>query len=140
VAKMLSDAQVRAFIEDGYARIDGAFPREIADKGRSRILQTIGCAPDNPATWTRPVVRIGTVNDEHGAQPLSFREAANTLALYDAFDTLVGGGDGDPAPMWARSSYASPPRPTRATLGGTLTSASPAKPAIPPAATTRHGA
>lgn len=87
---MLSDAQVRRFIEDGFVRIDGAFPREIADDGRARIWQAIGCDPDDPATWTRPVVRIGTVNDGHGTQPLSFREAANTPVFYDAFDKLVG--------------------------------------------------
>jgi hypothetical protein len=86
---MLSDAQVRRFIEDGFVRIDGAFPREIADKGRARIWQAIGCDPDDPATWTRPVVRIGTVDDEHGT-PLSFREAGNTPTLHDAFDRLVG--------------------------------------------------
>jgi hypothetical protein len=89
---MLCGAQVRRFIEDGFVRIDGAFSREIADEARAAIWQTIGCDPDDPATWTRPVVRIGTVNDGHGMQPLSFHEAANTPALYDAFDKLVGRG------------------------------------------------
>jgi hypothetical protein len=89
---MLRGAQVRRFIEDGFARIDGAFPREIADEARAAIWQAIGCDPDDPATWARPVIRIGTVNDEHGMQPLSFHEAANTPALYDAFDKLVGRG------------------------------------------------
>jgi hypothetical protein len=87
---MLRGAQVRRFIEDGFVRIDGAFSREIADKARAAIWQAIGCDPDDPTTWARPVVRIGTVNDEHGVQPLSFREAANTPGLYDAFDELVG--------------------------------------------------
>ena len=63
---MLRGAQVRRFIEDGFARIDGAFPREIADEARAAIWQAIGCDPDDPATWARPVIRIGTVNDEHG--------------------------------------------------------------------------
>jgi hypothetical protein len=87
---MLSGTHVRRFIEDGFVRIDGAFPREIADNGRARIWQAIDCVPDDPASWTRPVVRIGTINDEHGAPSLSFREAANTPVLYDAFDKLVG--------------------------------------------------
>lgn len=34
---MLSDAQVRRFVEDGFIRIDGAFPREIADTGRAAL-------------------------------------------------------------------------------------------------------
>lgn len=73
-------------------RIDGAFPREIADMGRGVIWQAIGCDPDDPATWTRPVVRIRSVSDRDGAQPLSFRDAANTPVLHDAFDKLVGQG------------------------------------------------
>jgi hypothetical protein len=30
---MLSEGQVRRFVEDGFVRIDQAFPRDIADKG-----------------------------------------------------------------------------------------------------------
>jgi hypothetical protein len=89
---MLDEAQIRKFIEDGFLRIDGAFPREIADKGRAVICQAIGCDPDDPASWTRPVVRVGPVGDRDGTQPLSFREAANTPLLHDAFDQLVGQG------------------------------------------------
>jgi hypothetical protein len=87
---MLSEAEVRQFIEDGFLRIDGAFPREIADKGRADLWQAIGCDPDEPASWTRPVVRIRSVGDRDGTQPFSFPDAANTPVLYDAFDKLVG--------------------------------------------------
>jgi hypothetical protein len=96
--RMLSDEQVRQFIADGFVRIDGAFPREIADIGRAVLWHATGCDPDDPATWTRPVIRVGTVNDAHGAQSLSFREAANTPVLYDAFDKLVGPGRWPPRP------------------------------------------
>jgi hypothetical protein len=89
---VLTDEQVRRFIEDGFVRVEGAFPREIADKGLAALWHATGCNPDDPATWTRPVIRIGTVNDAHGRQPLSFREAANAPTLYDAFDKLVGPG------------------------------------------------
>lgn len=89
---MLSDEQVRRFIEDGFVRVDGAFPREIADKGLAALWHATGCNPNDVATWTRPVIRVGTVNDVQGTQPLSFREAANTPTLYDAFDQLVGPG------------------------------------------------
>jgi hypothetical protein len=106
---MLRGAQVRRFIEDGFVRIDGAFSREIADKARAAIWQAIGCDPDDPTTWARPVVRIGTVNDEHGVQPLSFREAPPTLQDSMTRSTSWSdGGAGDAAPMWVRSSYASP--------------------------------
>ena len=89
---MLSDVQVRRFVEDGFVRIDEAFPREIADTGRAALWQATGCHPDDPETWTRPVIRVGTANDKHGTQPLSFRDAANTPVLHGAFNTLVGHG------------------------------------------------
>jgi hypothetical protein len=95
---MLSKEQARRFVEDGFVRIDGAFPREIADTGLAALWRATGCDPNDPATWVRPVIRIATVNDEHGAQPLSFREAANTPVLYDAFDKLVGPGRWRPRP------------------------------------------
>jgi hypothetical protein len=95
---MLSKEQERQFIDDGFVRIDGAFPREIADKGLPALWAATGCDPHNPATWTRPVVRVGPENDRHGTQPLSFKEAANTPALHDAFDKLVGSGCWRPRP------------------------------------------
>jgi hypothetical protein len=95
---MLSEAQLRRFVEDGFVRIDGAFPRQIADMGLAALWRAIGCDRHDPATWTRPVIRVGPANDEHGTQPLSFREAANTPILYDAFDKLVGPGRWQPRP------------------------------------------
>jgi hypothetical protein len=95
---MLSKEQAHRFVEDGFVRIDGAFPREIADTGLAALWHATGCDPNDPATWVRPVMRIGTVNDEHGTQPLSFREAANTPVLYDGFDKLVVPGRWRPRP------------------------------------------
>jgi hypothetical protein len=95
---MLSDAEVHRFIENGFVRIDGAFPREIADAGRPALWQAVGCDPHDRGTWTRPVVRIGPINDRDGTQPLSFRAAANTPVLHDAFDKLVGRGRWEPRP------------------------------------------
>lgn len=95
---MLGQEQVRRFIDDGFIRIEGAFPREIADTGRAALWGAIGCDPHDPATWTRPVIRVGPSNDQHGDQPLSFRAAANTPILYEAWDTLVGAGRWQPRP------------------------------------------
>lgn len=94
---MLSGEQVERFIEDGCVRLDRAFPRRIADSGLAALWQAAGCDPRDPATWTRPVERVGTVNDCDGTQPLSLREAANTPMLHDAFDALVGRGGGSHA-------------------------------------------
>ncbi len=50
------------------------------DSGRYRR------GPDQPASWTRPVVRL------EGFATEPFRAAANTPVLNDAFDQLVGPG------------------------------------------------
>ena len=74
------------FIEHGFVRLTHAFPREIADAARAILWRDTGCDPAEPATWTRPVIRLGMY-----AQP-PFVEAANTPALHAAFDQLVGTG------------------------------------------------
>jgi hypothetical protein len=85
-SRALSDAQVEQFIQDGFVRIDRAFPRQLADEGRAIMWRDIPCDPDDPATWTRPVVRL----PGYGGGP--FRAAANTPVLHVAFDQLVGKG------------------------------------------------
>jgi hypothetical protein len=95
---VLSEEQVRRFVEDGFVRIDGAFPREIANEGLPALWHATGCNPHDPATWTRSLIRVGPVDDVHGMQPLSFRQAANTPVLHDAFDRLVGPGRWQPRP------------------------------------------
>jgi hypothetical protein len=84
--RALGDAQIRQFIEDGFVRIDRAFPRELADQGRAILWQDTGCDPGDPATWTRPVIRLGWYAQE------PFSKAANTPVLHAAFDQLVGEG------------------------------------------------
>jgi hypothetical protein len=86
----LSEAQVREFVVNGFVRIDKAFPRELADACRKILWLATQCKEDDPATWTRPVVRIG-----HIPNPL-FREAATTPTLCAAYDALVG------AERWTR--------------------------------------
>jgi len=80
----LSPAQIDAFITDGFVRIDNAFPRDLADQGRAILWKATGCDPDNPATWTRPVIRLGGYSD------LPFRQASNTPILLSAYDQTVG--------------------------------------------------
>ncbi|MEQ1771237.1 MAG: phytanoyl-CoA dioxygenase [Devosia sp.] len=82
----LSPAQIESFIADGFVRIDNAFSTETADQCRSILWQATGCDPDDPSTWTKPVIRIQHRSD----QP--FRESANTPILRAAFDQLVGAG------------------------------------------------
>jgi hypothetical protein len=84
--RALSDAQIKQFIQDGFVRIDRAFPRELADEGRAILWRDLPCDPDNPTTWKRPVIRLGQYGDE------PFRRAVNSPVLYAAFDQLIGRG------------------------------------------------
>lgn len=83
----LTKFQISSFINDGFIKLDNAFPTAIADECRSILWKASGCDPDNPETWTQPVIRIG----ELALEP--FKKAANTPALTNAFDQLVGKGN-----------------------------------------------
>ncbi|MGN6284880.1 MAG: phytanoyl-CoA dioxygenase [Afipia sp.] len=85
-ARALSAAQIEQFVHDGYLKIENAFARTLADDMRDILWRETGCAPDDPATWTRPVIRLGY----YGQPP--FAEAANTPKLHAAYDALVGPG------------------------------------------------
>jgi hypothetical protein len=82
----LSHSELAQFIRDGFVRIDDAFPRGVADSAREILWRDTGCDPDNPATWTKPVIRLGLYDQE------PFARAANTAILHRAFDQLVGKG------------------------------------------------
>lgn len=82
----LSRAQIDQFITNGFIRIDHAFPRALADEARAILWADTGCDPEDPRTWTRPVIRL----NQYGHPP--FRAAANTPVLHQAFDQLVGPG------------------------------------------------
>lgn len=86
----LTGDQIQQFIEEGFVRVDGAFPRALADEGRAILWRETRCDPDDPSTWTKPVVWLGF----YGQEP--FRQAANTPRLHAAFDQLVGQGGWHP--------------------------------------------
>ena len=82
----LEPGQIAQFITDGFVRIDHAFPRATADAARAILWKATGCNPDDPVTWTQPVIRLGMFAEA------PFIEAANTPRLHAAFDQLVGRG------------------------------------------------
>lgn len=84
--RALSDAQVQQFIHDGFVCIDDAFPRAMAEEARAILWRDSGCDPDNAATWTKPVIRLGMF----GQKP--FLDSANTPVLHAAYDQLAGAG------------------------------------------------
>ncbi|MCC6725436.1 MAG: phytanoyl-CoA dioxygenase [Saprospiraceae bacterium] len=83
----LTTTQINHFITKGFIKIENAFPIEIADECRAILWKATQCDPENPETWTQPVIRIG----ELGLEP--FVKAANTSVLHQAFDQLVGKGN-----------------------------------------------
>jgi hypothetical protein len=85
--KQLTESQVANFINEGFVKLDNAFPTQIADECRALLWNASGCDPNNPDTWTQAVIRIG----ELGHEP--FKKAANTPLLLNAFDQLVGKGN-----------------------------------------------
>lgn len=82
----LTDSDIAAFIRDGYLRMEGAFPPELAEQARAILWRDSGCNPDDPSSWSRPVIRLGLYTDA------PFRAAANTPILHAAFDRLAGAG------------------------------------------------
>lgn len=84
--EILSPQQIEQFIHDGYVRVDDAFSSEIADEVRNILWKDMDAEPDEPATWTKPVIRLGMYS-----QPV-FIESANTPKLHGAFDQLLGKG------------------------------------------------
>jgi len=83
----LTASEISNFINEGFVRVDNAFPSEVADECRAILWKVSGCDPNNPETWTQPVIRIGELGDE------PFRKAANTPLLLNAFDQLAGKGN-----------------------------------------------
>ena len=82
----LTPAQIEAFVTDGFVRLDNAFSANLAAQGRAILWRDTGCDPDDPSTWTKPVIRLG------GYADAPFREAANTERLHFAYNQLVGEG------------------------------------------------
>jgi hypothetical protein len=84
-ATCLTPEQLDAFARDGFVRVPGAVPREIARQCAEILWAQLGVDPDVPSSWPGPVVRAGTSGPP-------FDVAANTPVLLAAFDQLVGPG------------------------------------------------
>jgi hypothetical protein len=85
-ARVLNAAQIEQFIKCGFVKVERGFPRHLADEVRAILWRDLPCDPDDPSTWTRPVVRLGWYSDA------PFQDAANRSTLHGAFDQLVGKG------------------------------------------------
>ncbi|WP_371614561.1 phytanoyl-CoA dioxygenase family protein [Streptomyces sp. NBC_00454] len=86
MGNVLTAEQVERFVTDGFVHLPEAFAPSLADECRAFLWRETGLDPDDPETWTEPVVRLGGYADE------PFRRAATTERLHGAFDQLVGPG------------------------------------------------
>lgn len=86
ITPVLDSTAISHFIDQGFVRIDGAFDPDIAAEGRAILWRKAGLSPDDPAGWTRPVIRLGMQMEA------PFVAAANTPRLHAAYDVLVGEG------------------------------------------------
>lgn len=82
----LSQQQIEQFIDEGFIRIDHAFPESVAAEVRDLLWNDLGVDRHDRRTWTRPVIRLGMYAQE------PFIKSANTPVLHSAFDQLVGAG------------------------------------------------
>jgi Phytanoyl-CoA dioxygenase (PhyH) len=86
---VLSQAEIDAFVSDGYVAVRGAVPDAVLRACRGVIwteLARHGVTRGNPATWTAPVLRIDC--PEGGP----FAEAGTTTLVCEACDQLIGAG------------------------------------------------
>jgi hypothetical protein len=84
---MLSEADIKSFIADGYVPVRGVVPAEVVRACQEEIWSALGeqgvrCG--DPATWREPVVRIGC------PESAAFAAAGTQPALWEAFDQLIG--------------------------------------------------
>jgi hypothetical protein len=86
IAGVLTTEEVERFVADGFVRLPEAFPRALAEECRAFLWRETGLDPGDPAAWTKPVIRLAGYGGE------LFNAAANTPALHEAFDQLVGVG------------------------------------------------
>jgi hypothetical protein len=82
----LTSKEVHSFIRDGFVHVEQAFPKSTADQGRALLWAEMGLSPDEPGSWSQPVIRLSG----SGAPP--FNSAVNTERLHRCFDQLVGPG------------------------------------------------
>jgi hypothetical protein len=78
--------EIERFVADGHLLLRAAIPRELAARCRDWMWRAAKLDPDDPASWTEPVVRI------YGSTDPVFAEAMNVPALHAALDQLVGVG------------------------------------------------
>lgn len=78
---------VDAFFSDGFVKITQAAPRAAADAARTLLWAQLGVSPDDPSSWTQPVM---WTSDLTGRGP--FGELIRSRPLAEALDAVCGVG------------------------------------------------
>lgn len=60
--RVLTEQQVEHFLDNGYVTIEGAFPREVAQKYTGLAWERLGYAPDDPSTWVESKIHMPSMN------------------------------------------------------------------------------
>jgi hypothetical protein len=82
---VLSRGQIEAFVEQGFVRLEAAFPRPLALQCQELLWEQLTpMQPDDPSTWDRPVAQLRS----QGAPP--FREAVASARWLTAIEQLAG--------------------------------------------------
>jgi hypothetical protein len=84
MSEFLSTIDIEQFVQNGFVRIDNAFPRKIADAVVDILWKDIPFERSDPSTWSEPVVRLGMYTQS------PFINSVNTPKLQTVFDQLVG--------------------------------------------------
>lgn len=84
--RILNQKEIEQFIREGYIRVNDAFSTAMADEARELLWKDTGCDPNDPRTWTKPVIRLGMYDQA------PFAKAANSLLLHTIFNQLAGEG------------------------------------------------
>jgi Phytanoyl-CoA dioxygenase (PhyH) len=78
---------IEALMSNGFAKIDQAAPRSVADAARAALWQQLGLSPDDARSWSAPV---RWASDLTGQGP--FGELVRSPALAAALDAVCGSG------------------------------------------------
>ncbi len=80
----MDDELVERFLEDGFVKIEGAFPPRVAEHCARLLWRETGYDPADPGTWKDPVHWV------YDMAQGPFAAAVNSPVLHEAFDALVG--------------------------------------------------
>jgi len=87
--QVLSDAQVAQFEDEGFLKLEEAFPREAALAAQDFLWERLaaqGVRKDDRSTWVEPMVHIKEAYED------AVFQACQTERLTDAIEDLVGQG------------------------------------------------